>query len=296
MRLLIYGAGVIGSLYARLLWEAGFDVTLYARGRRLHQLQTNGLCYYRKGRLCRADVPVTGRLAADDVYDFILLTVREDQLHAALGELRSNKSPTIVTMVNSLEHYETWERICGTDRILPAFPGAGGSLENGILDAALTPRLVQPTTISGKDGQKTGRVRTFARILHQADIPYQTVPDMHIWQLCHLAMVVPIADAYYEAADPEHAGEDQALMRLTARRLRRNFRRLSSMGLPLSPRKLTLFRDLPLPLLQFGLSAVYKSSFGNIFMYRHAMKAPDEMRSLHEQLYRYLRLRSGNRR
>ena len=22
---------------------------------------------------------------------------------------------------------------------------------------------------------------------------------MHMWQLCHLAMVVPIADAYYEA-------------------------------------------------------------------------------------------------
>ena len=26
---------------------------------------------------------------------------------------------------------------------------------------------------------------------------------MHIWQLCSLAMVVPIADAYYEAVRPE---------------------------------------------------------------------------------------------
>ena len=26
---------------------------------------------------------------------------------------------------------------------------------------------------------------------------------MHLWQLCHLAMVVPIADAYYESDDPE---------------------------------------------------------------------------------------------
>ena len=26
---------------------------------------------------------------------------------------------------------------------------------------------------------------------------------MHLWQLCHLAMVVPIADAYYELDDPE---------------------------------------------------------------------------------------------
>lgn len=35
MRVLIYGAGVIGSLYAVLLAEAGINVTVYARGKRL---------------------------------------------------------------------------------------------------------------------------------------------------------------------------------------------------------------------------------------------------------------------
>lgn len=35
MKLLIYGAGVIGSLYAALFGEAGYDVTVYARGKRL---------------------------------------------------------------------------------------------------------------------------------------------------------------------------------------------------------------------------------------------------------------------
>mgnify|MGYP007081670341 CR=1 FL=1 len=31
---------------------------------------------------------------------------------------------------------------------------------------------------------------------------------MHLWQLCHLAMVVPIADAYYESDDPEKVGKN----------------------------------------------------------------------------------------
>ena len=31
---------------------------------------------------------------------------------------------------------------------------------------------------------------------------------MHMWQLCHLAMVVPIADAYYEADCLEKAGKE----------------------------------------------------------------------------------------
>jgi ketopantoate reductase (EC 1.1.1.169) len=69
-------------------------------------------------------------------YDFVFLTVKENQLYTALKELRGNISPTIVTMVNSLDSYERWEAICGEGRILPAFPGAGGGFDGEILDAA----------------------------------------------------------------------------------------------------------------------------------------------------------------
>lgn len=48
MKLLIYGAGVIGCLYAALFSEAGYDTTVYARGKRLESLQNNGLLYTKK--------------------------------------------------------------------------------------------------------------------------------------------------------------------------------------------------------------------------------------------------------
>ena len=41
MRILIYGAGVIGSLYAALFAEAGYDTNIYARGKRLEALRNN---------------------------------------------------------------------------------------------------------------------------------------------------------------------------------------------------------------------------------------------------------------
>ena len=43
MRILIYGAGVIGGLYGALLAQAGFDVSVYARGRRLESLSQDRL-------------------------------------------------------------------------------------------------------------------------------------------------------------------------------------------------------------------------------------------------------------
>ena len=284
MRILIFGAGVIGSLYAALLAEAGFDVSVYARGRRLESLRQDGLLYKSNAEIRKAPVNVLSKLEAGDLYDLVFLTVRENQLHAALEELRQNFSLTIVTMVNSLETYDKWEAICGEGRIVPAFPGAGGGFDGNVLDAALTPRLIQPTTI-GKTG---GREKDLARVLHRAKIPCQIVPDMHAWQLCHLAMVVPIADAYYEAADPEHAGRDAALMRKTAKQIRDNLDAIAARKIRLSPGKMQAFRLLPTPLVGWILGFVFQSSFGDRFMYRHSMKAPDEMRQLHEQFYRWL--------
>ncbi len=212
MRILFYGAGVIGSLYAALLSEAGLDITVYARGSRLKTLEKHGLQYKKNNKVRKASVKVLSVLEQNDYYDFILLAVRGHQLLQALEELKSNCSPTIVTMVNSLDPYDKWEDICGKGRILPAFPGAGGGVDGEVLDAALTPRLIQPTTIVRIDG----REKKLAEIMRKAGIPCQIVPDMHVWQICHLGMVVPIADAYYEANDPKHAGQDWRLMKKTA--------------------------------------------------------------------------------
>lgn len=37
------------------------------------------------------------------------------------------------------------------------------------------------------------------------------------------------------------------------------------------------------------LAVTFGSSFGDKFMYQHAMKAPDEMRELHKQFYAYMK-------
>ena len=290
MRILIYGAGVIGSLYAALFAEAGYDTSIYARGKRLEFLKKNGLLYKKKQNIKRAETTILRELPDNDIYGFVLLTVRENQLYEALTELKNNKSSTIVTMVNSLDGYKKWEDIVGTGRILPAFPGAGGSInDDGILDASLTPRIIQPTTFAEIAGNKSERTKHFSKILKHARIPYQEVKDMHMWQLCHLAMVVPIADAYYEAACPKRAGKEWKVMKKTAKRLKRNFYFLRKQKGKLSPWKMNIFRFLPLPFLTIMLAVTFESSFGDKFMYQHAMKAPDEMRELHKQFYAYIK-------
>ena len=66
MRILIYGAGVIGSLYGALLAEAGYDVSVYARGRRLKNLTRDGLQYKYKGKIKTAPIKVLSKTEPDD--------------------------------------------------------------------------------------------------------------------------------------------------------------------------------------------------------------------------------------
>ncbi len=288
MRLLIYGAGVIGCWYAVLMSKAGYDTTIYARGKRLELFRKEGLRYEVKGKIDKADIKIIDRLEDNDKYDFVFLTVKENQVHTALEELAHNKSSNIVTMVNTIEGYDKWEQLCGKGRIVPAFPGAGGSFQNGVLKAALTPRIIQPTTFAEIKGEHTKRIGELAEIFKKSKIPYQIVKDMQQWQLCHLAMVVPIADAYYKAQNPSKAWKESVVMRETAIQMKSNFKILHKSGVILSPRKMNIFRLLPTCILKIGLIVVFKSKFGDVFMYQHSMNAPDEMRSLHEQFYRYL--------
>lgn len=290
MKLLIYGAGVIGCLYAVLFSNAGYDTTVYARGKRLEVFRKKGLLYETKGMVNKADVKIIRKLENNDKYDFIFLTVKENQVHIALKELSNNISPNIVTMVNTLELYIDWEKICGKGRIIPAFPGAGGSFDNGILKAALTPRIIQPTTFAEIDGNISERAISLSKLFKKSKIPYQIVKDMHIWQLCHLAMVVPIADAYYKAKSPESVWKESGIMLETAKQMKTNFKTIYGIGIPLSPRKMNLFRFAPVCVIKMGLILTFKSNFGNVFMYQHSVNAPDEMRQLHKQFYQFIHM------
>lgn len=288
MRVLIYGAGVIGCLYATLFSEAGFDTTIYARGRRLESFKQNGLLYFKNKKIKKAKVNIIDKVDANDIYDFVFLTVKSNQVHTALEELKNNNSPNIVTMLNTLEKYNTWEEICGKGRIIPAFPGAGGSFEGNILKAALTPSIIQATTFGEINGGKSERLLQLASIFKRSYIPYKIEKDIHAWQLCHLAMIVPIADAYYKASVPEKAGEDKELMEKTAISIKKNIDSLHKLGVTLTPKKMKVLHRLPAQILSIGLRFTFQSEFGNTFMYQHSMKALDEMRELHNQLYSYI--------
>ena len=83
MKIIVYGAGVIGTLYAAKLQEGGHRVTVLARGERLVDIRryfgASGHCEWRPIDM---RVDTTERLDPDDQYDIALISVRRDNLQA----------------------------------------------------------------------------------------------------------------------------------------------------------------------------------------------------------------------
>jgi 2-dehydropantoate 2-reductase len=82
MNILVYGAGVIGTLYAARLRESGQQVTVLARGARLADIRRHGFVLDDavSGSQSVTQIDTTERLGPDDYYDIVLITVRRDQL------------------------------------------------------------------------------------------------------------------------------------------------------------------------------------------------------------------------
>jgi choline dehydrogenase-like flavoprotein len=82
VRILIFGTGVMGSVYGERLLAARHDVVLLARGGRLRDLRESGLVLQDAQTGHRTALPVTVVAAPEpgDQFDLVLAPVRRDQL------------------------------------------------------------------------------------------------------------------------------------------------------------------------------------------------------------------------
>ena len=104
MKILVFGAGVLGCNLARNFFRAGKDVTLLARGAWGESIPKNGLRIKDKfsPRMSVSRIPVTAELKAEDKYDVIFVVLRYTQLDAILDTLRANPTKNIVFVGNDV--------------------------------------------------------------------------------------------------------------------------------------------------------------------------------------------------
>ncbi len=294
-KILVIGAGVLGSLYAGKLHQAGYDVTLLARGNRLQELRQSGLLLQEDSSeaIERFAVEVTDRLDEQDAYDLVLVVVRKNQLPSVLPMLKDHQhTPNVLFLVNNAAGPEALVEALGKERVLLGFPGAGGQRQEGVVRYRLVSKA-QPTTIGEVDGRMTPRLEQIAQVFRDAGLPVATCANMDAWLKTHVALVSPVANALYLAGGSNYRLADtRDGLVLMVRAVKEGLGVLRALDIPITPARYQMLSWLPEPLLVAGLEKAFKSSQAELVLARHANAARDEMTTLAEE-FQVLALLSG---
>jgi 2-dehydropantoate 2-reductase len=197
MKVLVFGAGVIGSAYAGRLAAAGHDVSLFARGRRLEDLRRAGL-RLRQGNAVdvRPEVTISGNLPTGPL-DLIILAVRREQAVAAAQQVAHLSAGRVMLFGNFAGMTGDLAATVGPQRAVAGFPGVGGRVDGDLVTYVLIKQ--QPTVVGGITGCVAAGVEPIAGFLREAGIPVRVEDDMDAWLASHAALVVPIAAAIIAA-------------------------------------------------------------------------------------------------
>lgn len=243
MKILIYGAGVIGSLLAARLYEAGHDVELLARGARLTAVRERGiqLAETESSTIRQVPVPVVERPAGP--YDLITVLVRAHQVDAAL-ETIARHDGDVLFLLNWAAGPEPLGAAIGPKRVLLGFPADGGIMDGDVVRYVATSLLTRMASmpIGEPNGLITPRLLQIVQTFRSAGIRAKAEPQIDAWLKTHAAFVVPLGQAVHAAGGPDALAGDTDAICTMIRLMRHNF---AAMPMGLVPGVFNALRILP---------------------------------------------------
>lgn len=285
MRILVYGAGVLGGNLAGNLFRAKQDVTLLARGKWAETIRKNGLVvqngFRRKPTVSR--IPVVAELEPEDTYDVIFVVMRYTQLESILDTLRANGTKNIVFVGNNVRA-RYYAGLLPEKNVLFAFALSAGHRE--------TDKIVGIDLKKITIGQLKGAPSNESLIHQIFDAAgYKVIyePNMEDYLLCHAAFVIPAAFACYRAdGDLRRLKKDKAYLNQLIDANLEGYRAIEKGGHEILPKSDKNYESSSYRRTCYAFfKLMCATPLGKICASDHAMNAVDEMSALNRDLKQY---------
>ena len=282
MKILVFGAGVLGCNLARNLFRAGKDVTLLARGNWANEIKTNGLKIKNRFSPCMSvsRIPAVTELNPTDAYDVVFVAVRYTQIEAILDTLRASRAKTILFVGNNVRASQT-AALLPEKNVLFAFTSAAGRRESGHVDS-VDLRKITVGPLRDAPSQEALIQDLFSGTKYK--VIYE--PNMEDYLLCHAAFVLPAAFACYKTdGSLKKLKKDSASLNRLIDANIEGYRAIRKAGHDILPKEDQAFEGAAYRKTCFRFFKLMCATFlGKLCVSDHAMNAADEMNALNRDM------------
>src|SRR3954453_9520891 len=163
MRILVVGAGAIGSYFGGRLLQAGNDVTFLVRPKRASELATAGLVIKSpNGDVTLKSPPTVQADKLSGKFDVVLLSCKAFDLDDAIKSFAPAVGPntSIIPLLNGMLHLGVLDKAFGAERVLGGLCAIAATLNEAREVVQLAP--MQSLFFGERDGTMSDRVRAIA--------------------------------------------------------------------------------------------------------------------------------------
>lgn len=291
MKILILGAGVIGTIYGWQLQKTGCSVSHLVRNSKIDLYKTSGIqmkCLDLRNSKSRVIEESYTPNFVDSIsdhndYDFILVAVNSNQLEDVLLILKAYKGKAEIVFLQNMRlgDDELIAEYLESSRYFISYPfKAGGGRTGNEIDGVIFGMSMTNTVIGEVNGTISNRTMEFRRLLKKADMNPKIIKDIipyvrthYVWGACCLSAYLK-AGNYQGFNHPEIIKESYLAMR-------EGWNICIKQGI--NPRKVTptKYYYLPFFVLVPFTQWIYKKKGMREMFEGHVQHSPDEMKDMY---------------
>lgn len=295
MKILVYGAGVIGGQLVHALTISGNDVTVIARGAWKEALEKDGLRirhYIQKKDT--TDHPRVLEKPDGQRYDIAFAVMQYRQMERILEDLAAVNCPIVVLVGNNLSVSEMERRIlraaASPKEVLFGFGSTAGTRENGKLTTVHTGD--GKLTIGKPHAEVTAAEKTLLkRLFAGSRMSISWCDDMDAWLKYHAAFILPVVYLCYKTGcDLTKSTKEDRKLLLDA--VGDAYHLLMALGYPVRPvgDEKNLEPGISNQLVKLVIYWMSRTRLGALCTTEHCRHAPQEMEDL-DKAFQGLRAR-----
>lgn len=265
MRILVFGAGVLGSYLTHVLVRGGNDVTVLARGKRADQLKKDGLVirHYFQQKNTVDEVRVINELQFDDRYDLIFVVMKYNDFPSILPILAENQSQNVVLVGNNADAHGMQnvlqEKSIVKKNIIFGFQISGGLREES--GRIICTRGGGQMVLGSLDGDipiKPLLEKAFKHVKYK--LAYHN--DMDAWLKSHIVTIVALNSiSYLNDGDPKKVSKDKKLLKQAIFVMDEGFQILEKLGYTITPANQVNLIRKHRQVVYYGLKVIHKLPF-----------------------------------